>query len=193
MTNQALLPALFQQSGLDERHPRLAMVGFDDDCGSVHRGPAFIVVRNEGGVQGRESDPPPASVGVFREGPPGSPVPVCYAPLWGTCVWLGTGLPDVAPRRGPSQELALRSVEGLPGMEEIEEREAGRAAATDPASPVAFGVVARVALALCLYPLGDLQLVRELESSYILARDARSGRKLRDPSCGKDAALQGRS
>ena len=42
--------------------------------GSVHRGPAFIVVRKrEGGVQGRESDPPPAPVGVFQDGPRCSP------------------------------------------------------------------------------------------------------------------------
>ena len=77
-------------------------------------------------MQGRESDPPPALVGVFQEGPPGSPVPVIRQSLRGICGWLGTWLPDLAPWRGPSQKLPVCSVEGLPGMEEIEEREAGQ-------------------------------------------------------------------
>ena len=70
----------------------------------------------------------------------------------------------MAPRCSSSQELAVRHFEGLPGLEEIEEREeAGRATATDAAPAVAFGVVAWVLFAPGLDPLGDIQSGSELE------------------------------
>ena len=119
------------------------------------RAPPLALLRAQSFVTVSEPDPPPAPVGVFQEGPPRQPCPghlhVTAEPL--SLAW------DVAPRCGPSLELAVRSIEGLPGMEEIEEREAGRAPATDASPAIAFRVVARVTFALGLDPLGDLQLV----------------------------------
>ncbi len=80
-----------------------------------------------------------------------------------SCTCLAARLKDTAPTRGSSERLTLRGFERELGLMLTEEGIAGRAAALNTATPIALRVIARVALALRLHPLGDLQFVGEPE------------------------------
>jgi hypothetical protein len=71
------------------------------------------------------------------------------------------------PRPGSANKLALCGVEGDAGLVQVVEREAGRAAATDTGAAIFHGVVAGMAAALALDPLGELQLVGELQHGLL--------------------------
>ena len=64
------------------------------------------------------------------------------------------------PRSGSANKLALCGVKGDAGLVQVVKRETGRAAATDTGAAIFHGVVAGMATALGLDPLGELQLVR---------------------------------
>src|SRR5258707_6928392 len=71
------------------------------------------------------------------------------------------------PRTGSANKLALCGVEGDAGLVQVVERETGRAAATDTGAAIFHGVVAGVAAALGLDPLGQLQLLSELQPGLL--------------------------
>jgi hypothetical protein len=56
---------------------------------------------------------------------------------------------------------------------QVEEREAGRASTLDASSSVTLRVVARVPVAFCLHPLGDLEFVVELKHDLLLLEKER--------------------
>ncbi len=62
----------------------------------------------------------------------------------------------------------MSGFEGEPCPMEVEQREAGGTSAFDAASSIPLRVIAGMPLALCLDPLGDLELVRELEYDLLL-------------------------